>query len=510
MTVSAAHDRKGARQRVLGAVLAGVSAIGMTVTTTGIADAQPTPESIGPESSDAAAAACVQRALDVDTAGAPYGFYGTVTTSAVRNFQATNGLPATGRVGPATGALLAEQAPADCKGRFPSPPAIASSASAPPVQDRSYRDCPLLLEGQTHPCVARLPNDLNVVNADYDLPGTNVFGPATRTAVLDFQGRNDLPADGNVGAGTADLLEKQAATARAGQEPEQVEPGTEQIPTVPANRDVVSPDIKLVRYLQVGASECTQRLLSGLQAARPEKVAPACALLDFSSNPTPPSSLAGDNWRGFVASEEFRGFSHIPPMRLTCRGGRVASVERHTEDIPFGVSPGWTFMNRTGKRIAEKAEWYEGDVRFRPDEEEVRYLADGSGALVTARQASRIAAAARGAQFGMLGYDAPFIWSAAHVVLLCDGAVKVIYGGSSIPGTKLYAADQATSSIPQSDDLARFVRAGGRVPQPPGKGDLYDDCKVRQINIVTGAAESTSLSCELLQEDGGMRTLSAR
>ncbi|MDT7703231.1 MAG: putative peptidoglycan binding domain [Pseudonocardiales bacterium] len=33
-----------------------------------------------------------------------------------------------------------------------------------------------------------------------------MFGPSTRIAVLDFQGRHGLPADGNVGGATADMI----------------------------------------------------------------------------------------------------------------------------------------------------------------------------------------------------------------------------------------------------------------------------------------------------------------
>ena len=40
----------------------------------------------------------------------------------------------------------------------------------------------------------------------YDLTPDGKFGRLTRIAVLDFQGRNHLPADGNVGPVTANAL----------------------------------------------------------------------------------------------------------------------------------------------------------------------------------------------------------------------------------------------------------------------------------------------------------------
>ena len=181
---------------------------------TGLATAQPAPDSIGPGSTNATAVGCVQRTLAVETAGAPLGTYGPATAAAVRVFQQENGLPAIGSVGPATGALLAARAPADCTEVLSA--VAAQPDSVPEGEGRSFTDCPLLLEGLHHGCVARLQNDLNAVNPEYDLPGTDFFGRDTRVAVLDFQGRHRLPADGNVGAQTADLLAEQAGNARQG------------------------------------------------------------------------------------------------------------------------------------------------------------------------------------------------------------------------------------------------------------------------------------------------------
>jgi peptidoglycan hydrolase-like protein with peptidoglycan-binding domain len=60
-------------------------------------------------------------------------------------------------------------------------------------------DCGLLLEGQSSTCVALLQLSLNETGAPYGLTADGVFGPGTRIALLDFQGRNHLGADGNAG-----------------------------------------------------------------------------------------------------------------------------------------------------------------------------------------------------------------------------------------------------------------------------------------------------------------------
>jgi peptidoglycan hydrolase-like protein with peptidoglycan-binding domain len=83
---------------------------------------------------------------------------------------------------------------------------VASAAEA-----RSFPGCPVLLEDKSSgPCVERLQQELNTVNSGYHLQTTATFDAPTRIAVLDFQGRNHLGADGNVGAITADELDRQS------------------------------------------------------------------------------------------------------------------------------------------------------------------------------------------------------------------------------------------------------------------------------------------------------------
>jgi len=77
--------------------------------------------------------------------------------------------------------------------------------------DGSLIGCPLLLEDKSSgPCVEALKGELNAVNPAYGLDTSNAdFDAATRIAVLDFQGRNHLEADGNVGSVTAEELQRQ-------------------------------------------------------------------------------------------------------------------------------------------------------------------------------------------------------------------------------------------------------------------------------------------------------------
>jgi peptidoglycan hydrolase-like protein with peptidoglycan-binding domain len=84
------------------------------------------------------------------------------------------------------------------------------TATTAEASEPSLGGCPLLLENKsTGPCVVALQQELNAVNPAYGLSVDGNFGSATRIAVLDFQGRNNLPADGNVGAETASALQEQ-------------------------------------------------------------------------------------------------------------------------------------------------------------------------------------------------------------------------------------------------------------------------------------------------------------
>jgi hypothetical protein len=88
---------------------------------------------------------------------------------------------------------------------------MAPAATALPVafaQEESFSGCPVLREGVENDdlCVTTLQEYLQQENPAHNLPATGFFGAQTRIAVLDFQGRNGLGADGIVGRETARLL----------------------------------------------------------------------------------------------------------------------------------------------------------------------------------------------------------------------------------------------------------------------------------------------------------------
>lgn len=74
--------------------------------------------------------------------------------------------------------------------------------------DHSIVGCPRLVEGDSSDCVRTLQWDLDEIDAAHHLDQDGVFGPDTRKAVLDFQGRRHLGADGNVGPVTGAAIQK--------------------------------------------------------------------------------------------------------------------------------------------------------------------------------------------------------------------------------------------------------------------------------------------------------------
>jgi murein L,D-transpeptidase YcbB/YkuD len=117
----------------------------------------------------------VQRSLGIQATG----YYGSVTASRVRDFQARNGLLADGVVGPQTRRLLLGY------NRPGTRPGVGG---------------PITLGiGSRGPAVSQVQRSLGI-------QATGYYGPVTASRVRDFQARNGLLADGVVGPQTRNLL----------------------------------------------------------------------------------------------------------------------------------------------------------------------------------------------------------------------------------------------------------------------------------------------------------------
>ncbi|MGW2377522.1 NlpC/P60 family protein [Kitasatospora sp. NPDC001683] len=134
---------------------------------------------------------CVtQLQLELNLTGAHLtvdGQFGSGTDTAVRTFQAAHTLTADGIVGPATKSALD----------------AAAAAASGTVDLRTQ--CGTLQTGASGPCVSTLQTMLNTFNAGR-LTADGQFGPATDTAVRNFQAAHALTIDGVVGTGTKNAL----------------------------------------------------------------------------------------------------------------------------------------------------------------------------------------------------------------------------------------------------------------------------------------------------------------
>jgi peptidoglycan hydrolase-like protein with peptidoglycan-binding domain len=125
--------------------------------------------------------------LDVD------GDFGPATRSAVVAFQSGAGISVDGEVGPQTKAALYS----DIGG--------GGSNGAPAPINLNSGSCPSnIVQGQHSGCVTELQSLLNHHGAELAVDGD--FGPATRSAVIDFQSGAGISVDGQVGPQTKAAL----------------------------------------------------------------------------------------------------------------------------------------------------------------------------------------------------------------------------------------------------------------------------------------------------------------
>jgi peptidoglycan hydrolase-like protein with peptidoglycan-binding domain len=137
------------------------------------------------------AVVALQQALlnrGIAVAGGADGIFGPATETALKQFQASQGLEQTGALGPRTTAALG----------------LGGSAPAPaPAPTSAYVGLRL---GSTGPAVAAVQRA--IANLGFYVPGgaDGIFGGATQSAVMLVQKTNGIPASGQVDDATARLL----------------------------------------------------------------------------------------------------------------------------------------------------------------------------------------------------------------------------------------------------------------------------------------------------------------
>jgi peptidoglycan hydrolase-like protein with peptidoglycan-binding domain len=123
------------------------------------------------------------------------GYYGNLTRSAVREFQADNGLPVDGIFGPRTQRAITPGTSAAPAASFSSP---ATGVAATPLR-----------QGARGEQVVRLQNQLRQLGY-LNAPATGYYGKLTVDAVQRFQADRGMTPDGMVGMQTQNILEQNA------------------------------------------------------------------------------------------------------------------------------------------------------------------------------------------------------------------------------------------------------------------------------------------------------------
>ncbi|MBI4884935.1 MAG: peptidoglycan-binding protein [Actinobacteria bacterium] len=207
--------------------------------------------------------------------GGADGVFGAVTVTAVKSFQRSKGLAATGSVDAATAAILANAAaaltptttappdtappdtappataPPDTAPPDTAPPATAPPATAPPATAPPANGV-LLKLGDRGEAVAAMQRRLIAVGIAVFGGADGVFGPATQAALTKFQTQAALPANGVLDSVTDAALTAAAAAA----------------PTAPPTTTPAAPPTPGVVVLTVPPIAATCAFMDSFGAAR--------------------------------------------------------------------------------------------------------------------------------------------------------------------------------------------------------------------------------------------------
>ena len=147
----------------------------------------------------------IAHGYDVGSAGAD-GWFGEGTLKAVKRFQSDKGLTVDGIIGPATWTALNKEPE---KKEEPAQP-VQPSEPAKPIQPSTNR--PTIGVGDSGAYVKEAQSMLKKLGYNIGSYGTDgIFGNSTKGAVLNFQKKSNLDADGIVGPNTWAELDKQIA-----------------------------------------------------------------------------------------------------------------------------------------------------------------------------------------------------------------------------------------------------------------------------------------------------------
>ncbi len=245
---------------------------------------------------------------------------------------------------------------------------------------------------------------------------------------------------------------------------------------------VTSDSYTMLKYVPTfSTAEC----ITNLKQNRIRAATLVCGALRASANSTPPTSFDRATLASFIASKEYRAYTHIPAYSVTCVSGTVQSIAPAGSDYNFEDTFSWSLgytkvVDRNTKTGLPEYDYYIGD-RYLGDSSiggpavDITYAPNRSFVDVSFASASRLSNVERKANYYLTGYDAPFIWTKFRERISCDGSRAASVAYNNFPTTNTYVNGQQVSSDPISD-IAKFLKQGGKVLNPVGYGPLAGPC----------------------------------
>ncbi len=248
------------------------------------------------------------------------------------------------------------------------------------------------------------------------------------------------------------------------------------------SRTVTSDSYTMLKYIPTPFS--ISKCINNLTKNRIPNAVILCGFLKASANTTPPASFNQASLASFIASKEYRAYIHIPAYTVTCVGGSIQSMasadHNYNFEDTFSWSLGYTKVIEGDRKTGYKTDYYMSE-RYLADSSvggpavDITYAPNRSFVDVSFASASRLSTLERIGNYGLTGYDSPFIWTNFRERISCDGSRAASVAYNNFPTTNTYVNGQQVSSDPISD-IAKFLKQGGKVLNPVGYGPLAGPC----------------------------------
>jgi hypothetical protein len=231
----------------------------------------------------------------------------------------------------------------------------------------------------------------------------------------------------------------------------------------PVQKDFTSPDFKVVQYIKdfnesgFGPPACIGSLWLGLGISLPFATI-SCVGLEESHNPDPASNMGGAAWGSLLASKEYRGLVHLPPVTVGCVHG---SAQSYSIAGTFEHSGGYTpNIPRILGAYDPGDEYTQAPYAKYYNQPAPEVTVAGANVTVEYLSASRVANSDRKIAYALTHYDAPFIWTELREVVSCSGYAFVPVS-SDFPTSVVYENNKRVGEQVQSKDLSDFIASGG-------------------------------------------------